>query len=69
MVSASVRVVVSVMPADASLQTPLAIQSLGRTVGVALLVTAEGSTAGGFALSCSLTTPLGTGMTLVQDPD
>jgi hypothetical protein len=55
---------------DPPLQTPLAIQSLGRTVGVALLVTAEGSTAGGFALSCSLTTPLRAGMTLVQDtPD
>lgn len=45
--------------------TPLAVRAAGRTVGVAVLVTAEGSRGGGFALPCSLTQPLAAGMELV----
>ena len=54
---------------DPPLATPLAVRAAGRTVGVALLVTANESQAGGFVLRCSTTRSLAEGMQLVYEAE
>ena len=49
------------------LASPLAVRAAGRTVGVAILLTAKDGRAGGFVVPCSLTRSLATGMQLVQE--
>jgi hypothetical protein len=61
----TVRLTASAPP----LLTPLAVRAAGRTVGVALLVTANESQAGGFVLRCSTTRSLAAGMQLVYEAD
>jgi hypothetical protein len=51
------------------LATPLAVRAAGRTVGVAVLLTADESQAGGFALRCSTTRSFAIGMQLVVEAD
>ncbi|MBU0638160.1 MAG: hypothetical protein KKB50_04785, partial [Planctomycetes bacterium] len=52
---------------DPPLLTPLGVRAAGRTVGVAMLLAADGTHAGGFVLPGSTTRSLAAGMPLVQD--
>ncbi len=48
------------------LQTPLLVQSGGRTVGLAIAVVREGGQVGGFAVRASLAVPLAPGLVLAR---
>jgi hypothetical protein len=56
-------------PSGTPLMTPLAIQMDGRTIGVAVLVAAEGSAAAGFVVPGTLSAPLTLHMQLVQESE
>jgi hypothetical protein len=57
-------ITVQLVAADPPLATPLAVVAGTRTIGVAVLVAADGTSAGGFILPCSVTAPPAPGMQL-----